>query len=46
MRRVNVVSRWRGQSRTMENKDSFMRFVVIGSIVVVGALAFLVRTQG
>jgi hypothetical protein len=46
VRRVNVVSRWRGQSRTMENKDSFMRFVVIGSIVVVGALAFLVRTQG
>jgi hypothetical protein len=30
----------------METKDSFMRFVVIGSIVVVGALAFLVRMHG
>jgi hypothetical protein len=27
----------------MENKDTFMRFVVIGSIVVVGALALIVR---
>jgi hypothetical protein len=27
----------------METKDTFMRFVVIGSIVVVGALALIVR---
>jgi hypothetical protein len=27
----------------METKDTFMRFVVIGSIVVVGALALLVK---
>jgi hypothetical protein len=27
----------------METKDTFMRFVVIGSIVVVSALAFIVR---
>jgi hypothetical protein len=29
----------------METKDSFMRFVVIGSVVVVGALALIVRLQ-
>ena len=28
---------------SMETKDNFMRFVVIGSIVVVGALAIIVR---
>jgi hypothetical protein len=27
----------------METKDNFMRFVVIGSIVVVGVLALIVR---
>jgi hypothetical protein len=27
----------------METKDTFMRFVVIGSIVVVSALAIIVR---
>jgi len=27
----------------METKDTFMRFVVIGSIVLVGALALIVR---
>ena len=27
----------------METKDTFMRFVVIGSIVVVSALALIVR---
>jgi len=27
----------------METKDTFMRFVVIGSIVAVGALALIVR---
>ena len=30
----------------METKDTFMRFVVIGSIVVVGALALLVKCRG
>jgi len=29
----------------MESKDTFMRFVVIVSIVVVGALALLVRSH-
>ncbi|MGH8252853.1 MAG: hypothetical protein ACRES2_02360 [Steroidobacteraceae bacterium] len=29
--------------RPMETKDTFMRFVVIGSIVAVGALALIVR---
>jgi hypothetical protein len=29
----------------METKDTFMRFVVIGSIVAVGALALIVRMQ-
>jgi hypothetical protein len=28
---------------SMETKDTFMRFVVIGSIVAVGALALIVR---
>ena len=32
--------------RPMETKDTFMRFVVIGSIVVVGALALLVNLKG
>jgi hypothetical protein len=27
----------------METKDNFMRFVVIGSIIAVGALALIVR---
>ena len=27
----------------MESKDTFMRFVVIGSIVLVGVLALIVR---
>jgi hypothetical protein len=27
----------------METKDTFMRYVVIGSIILVGALAVLVR---
>lgn len=46
VRRINV-ARCRGrQSPPMETKDTFMRFVVIGSIIVVGTLAFLVRTQG
>jgi hypothetical protein len=30
-------------SPPMETKDTFMRFVVIGSIVAVGALALIVR---
>jgi hypothetical protein len=30
----------------METKDTFMRLVVIGSIVVVGALALLVNLKG
>lgn len=28
---------------SMENKDTFMRFVVVGSIVLVGVLALIVR---
>ena len=32
-----------GMLRPMETKDNFMRFVVIGSIVAVGALALIVR---
>jgi hypothetical protein len=32
-----------GKLSTMETKDTFMRFVVIGSIVLVGALALIVR---
>ncbi len=28
---------------SMETKDSFMRFVVIGSIIAVSVLAFIVR---
>jgi len=32
-----------GMLAPMETKDTFMRFVVIGSIVVVGALALIVR---
>jgi len=29
----------------METKDNFLRFVVVGSIVVVGLLALFVRIQ-
>jgi hypothetical protein len=32
-----------GKLAPMETKDSFMRYVVIGSIILVGALAVLVR---
>ena len=32
-----------GRLWPMETKDTFMRFVVIGSVVVVGALALIVR---
>jgi hypothetical protein len=32
-----------GKLASMESKDSFMRYVVIGSIILVGALAVLVR---
>jgi hypothetical protein len=35
-----------GRLWPMETKDTFMRFVVIGSIVVVGALALLVKFRG
>jgi K+-transporting ATPase A subunit len=46
VRRVKVARAQDRHSAAMETKDTFMRFVVIGSIVVVGALAFLVRLQG
>lgn len=32
-----------GKLAPMETKDTFMRYVVIGSIILVGALAVLVR---
>lgn len=46
VRHINVAGAPGAQNLPMETKDTFMRFVVVASIVVVGALAFLVRSQG
>lgn len=46
MRPVNAAAVRDAQTGPMETKDTFMRFVVLGSIVLVGGLALLVRMKG
>ena len=38
-------ARLRASCAAMDNKDNFMRFVLIGSIVAVGVLAVVVMMQ-
>ena len=38
-----MVPRHNNRDTPMESKDRFLRFAVIGSVILVGALAILVR---